>query len=160
MGFQQFAVVLKDEIERSMADHEPMALALFGIDMLKELGDRFGQEFCENHGTGSGQGKSGSASAARTARAAFRAMSSVSSSPRPTRSLLDKTVDHVRKTHHGITIKTPGGENINPVLSAGVALCGETTASPEVLHQMTGQALGRARQRGDSVEVSALRNSE
>ena len=44
-----------------------------------------------------------------------------------------------------ITIKTPGGENIHPVLSVGVALCGETTASTEVLTRAAGQALGRAR---------------
>jgi diguanylate cyclase (GGDEF)-like protein len=71
-------------------------------------------------------------------------------------SLLDKTVDHVRKRIMEITVRTPDGENIHPVLSVGVALCGETTASTEVLTRAAGQALGRARQRGDCVEVSAL----
>ena len=59
-----------------------------------------------------------------------------------------------------ISVKTPSGENIHPVLSVGVTLCGETTASAEVLTHTAGQALGRARQRGgDRVEIAALPKS-
>src|SRR5271157_313462 len=47
MGYQQFSVVLKDEIERSFSEQQPMALALFAIDRLKEMGDGYGQQFCE-----------------------------------------------------------------------------------------------------------------
>jgi diguanylate cyclase (GGDEF)-like protein len=155
MGFQQFAVVLKDEIERSMADHEPMALALFGIDMLKELGDRYGQEFCETMirevGRKIGLSIRGTDSAGRFSSDEF-GLILTKTDP----SLLDKTVEHVRKRIMEIAVKTPDNQNIHPVLSVGVALCGETTASPEVLTRAAGQALGRARQRGDSVEVSAL----
>jgi phospholipid/cholesterol/gamma-HCH transport system ATP-binding protein len=155
MGFQQFSAVLKDEIERSMTDREPMALALFGIDTLKELGDRYGQEFCETMirevGRKIGLSIRGTDSAGRFSSDEF-GLILTKTDP----SLLDKTVDHVRKRIMEITVRTPDGENIHPVLSVGVALCGETTASTEVLTRAAGQALGRARQRGDCVEVSAL----
>jgi phospholipid/cholesterol/gamma-HCH transport system ATP-binding protein len=158
MDFQQFSAILKDEIERSMAETEPMALALFGIDMLKELGDQYGQEFCETMirevGRKIGLSIRGTDSAGRFSSDEFGLILT-----RTDPSLLEKTVDHVRKRIMEISIRTPGNDNIHPVLSVGVALCGETTASVEVLTRATGQALGRARQRGDCVEVSALPKS-
>jgi diguanylate cyclase (GGDEF)-like protein len=155
MGFQQFSAILKDEIERSMAENEPMALALFGIDKLNELGGQYGQEFCETMirevGRKIGLSIRGTDSAGRFSSDEFGIILTKTDP-----SLLEKTVEHVRKRIMEITIKTPGGENIHPVLSVGVALCGETTASVDVLTRVTGQALGRARQHGNSVEVSAL----
>jgi phospholipid/cholesterol/gamma-HCH transport system ATP-binding protein len=160
MGYQQFAAVMKDEIERSIAEQEPMALALFGIDMLKELGDRFGQQFCETVvreiGRKLGLSIRGSDSAGRFSSDEF-GLILVKTDP----ALLDKTVDRIRKRLMEIVIKAPSGEEVHPVLSAGATMCGETNASVDVLGKAAGQALGRARQRGGNrVEVAEVPKSQ
>jgi phospholipid/cholesterol/gamma-HCH transport system ATP-binding protein len=152
MGFQQFSVVLKDEIERSFSETQPMALALFSIDRLKELGDKFGQQFCETVikevGRKLGISIRGTDSAGRFSSEEF-GLILTKTDP----ALLDKTGDRIRKRLMEITIKTPGGDDLHPVLSCGVALCEEHNNSLEALIKTTGEALSRARQRGDRVEV-------
>jgi phospholipid/cholesterol/gamma-HCH transport system ATP-binding protein len=159
MGYQQFAVVLKDEIERSVSEQEPMALALIGIDMLKDLGDRFGQGFCETVirevGRKLGLSIRGSDSAGRFSSDEF-GLILTKTDP----SLLDKTVDRIRKRIMEITIKTPDGQGFHPVLSAGTSMCGKTNASVDLFVTTTEKALGRARQHGgDRVDVAALPKS-
>jgi phospholipid/cholesterol/gamma-HCH transport system ATP-binding protein len=160
MGYQQFGVVLKDEIERSFTEQEPMALALFGIDMLKELGDRFGQQFCETMirevGRKLGLSIRGTDSAGRFSSDEFGLVLVKTDS-----SLLEKTVDRVRKRLMDITIKAPDGSVVHPVLSAGASMCGETNASGELLGKSAGAALGRARERGGNcVEVTLLPSAQ
>jgi phospholipid/cholesterol/gamma-HCH transport system ATP-binding protein len=152
MGFQQFSVVLKDEIERSFTEQQPLALALFSIDGLKELGDAHGQQFCEtvirDVGRKLGISTRGTDSAGRFSSEEFGLIL-----VKTDESLLDKTAERIRKRLMEITIKTPGGDDHHPVLSCGVSMCGEANASPEALIKTTGDALIKARQRGDRVEV-------
>jgi len=160
MGFEQFSAVLKDEIERSIGDREPMALALFGLDRLREIGDKYGQEFCgtiiREVGRKIGLSIRGTDSAGRFSSDEF-ALILTKTDP----AVLDKTVEHIRKRIMEISVRTPVGENVHPVLSVGVALCGETTASAEVLTHTAGQALSLARQRGgDRVEIAAIPKSQ
>jgi phospholipid/cholesterol/gamma-HCH transport system ATP-binding protein len=152
MGFQQFSVILKDEIERSFTEQQPMALALFSIDRLKELGDTYGQQFCETVirevGRKLGISIRGTDSAGRFSSEEF-ALILVKTDA----SLLDKTANRIRKRLMEITIKTPRGEDLKPTLSCGTAMCDENSPSPEALIKITGAALSRARQHGDRVEI-------
>jgi phospholipid/cholesterol/gamma-HCH transport system ATP-binding protein len=152
MGYQQFAVVLKDEIERSFSERQPMALSLFSIDRLKEMGDTYGQQFCETVikevGRKLGISIRGTDSAGRFSSEEF-GLILTKTDP----ALLDKTGDRIRKRLMEITIKTPAGDDLHPILSCGVAMCEENNNSLEALIKTTGEALARARQRGDRVEV-------
>jgi phospholipid/cholesterol/gamma-HCH transport system ATP-binding protein len=160
MGFQQFSTVLKDEIERSITEHEPMALALFGIDMLKDSGDRFGQKFCETVlkevGIKIGLSIRGTDSAGRFSSDEFGIILTKTDPL-----LLQTTVDRIRKRIMEIAIKTPDGDTLHPILSAGAAMCGETNASVDALSKTTGQALDHARLRGGNrVEIAILPKSD
>jgi phospholipid/cholesterol/gamma-HCH transport system ATP-binding protein len=153
MGYQQFSIVLKDEIERSSSEQLPMALALFSIDRLKEMGDSHGQQFCETVirevGRKLGISIRGTDSAGRFSSEEF-GLILTKTDP----ALLDKTGERIRKLLMEITIKTPRGDDLHPVLSCGVAMCGESNASFEALIKTTGEALARARRLGDRVEIA------
>lgn len=153
MGYQQLSVVLKDEIERSFTEQQPLALALFSIDRLKEMGDRYGQAFCETVirelGRKLGISIRGTDSAGRFSSEEF-GLILTKTDP----ALLDKTGERIRKRLMEITIKSPDGDDIHPVLSCGIALCDEKNASLEALVKAAGGALGRARQHGNRVEIS------
>jgi len=153
MGFQQFSVVLKDEIERSFSEQQPMALALFSVDRLKELGDTFGQQFCETVikevGRKLGMSIRGTDSAGRFSSEEF-GLILTKTDP----ALLDKTGDRIRKRLMETTIKTPRGDELHPVLSCGIALCEESNNSTDALIKTTGQALAHARKQGDRVEIA------
>ncbi len=156
MGYQQFSMVMRDEIERSFTETEPMALALFGIDMLSELGDRFGQKFCETVirevGRKLGLSIRGTDSAGRFSSDEFGLLL-VKTDPE----LLEKTVDRIRKRLMDISIRASDGTDVRPVLSGGASMCGETNASPELLGKAAAAALGRAREHGGNrVEVMEL----
>ncbi len=158
MGYYQFSVVIKDEMERSMTDQEPLALALFGIDQLKDLGDRHGQHFCElvigEVGRKLGLSIRGTDSAGRFSSDEFGLLLTKTDP-----ALLDKTVDRIRKRLMEIIIRTPGGEELHPVLSAGACMY-EAGAASEALGAAAGQALGRARQHGGNrVEVGVMAKS-
>ncbi len=154
MGYQQFAAVMKDEAERAGAEQDPLAFALFGIDMLTDLGDRYGRQFCETVIKEVG-GKlalciRGTDRAGRFAGDEF-GLILIKIDP----AIIDKTVDRIRRRLMETTLKTPGGDVLHPVLSAGVCVCTETSASVDVLGTTAGQALGRARRLGGNrVEVS------
>jgi phospholipid/cholesterol/gamma-HCH transport system ATP-binding protein len=152
MGYQQFSVILKDEIERSFSEQHPMALALFSIDRLKDMGDSYGQQFCElvikEVGRKLGISIRGTDSAGRFSSEEF-GLILTKTDP----SLLDKTGERIRKRLMEITIKSPRGEEIRPVLSCGIALCNEKIATLDALVKATGDSLSRARQHGDRVEI-------
>ncbi len=159
MGFQQFATVLKDEIERSVVEQDPIALTLFGIDMLKDLGDRFGQQFCEvivrEVGRKLGLTTRGADSAGRFSSDEFGLILTKADPDS-----LGKTVDHVRKRLMDMSIKAPDGNYVHPVISAGACMCSEISASPDLLSKACGQALLRARKNGGNrVEVMELPKS-
>jgi diguanylate cyclase (GGDEF)-like protein len=152
MGYQQFSVILKDEIERSFSEQHPMALALFSIDRLKDMGDTYGQQFCElvikEIGRKLGISIRGTDSAGRFSSEEF-GLILTKTDP----SLLDKTGERIRKRLMEITIKSPRGEEIRPVLSCGIALCNEKIATLDALVKATGDSLSHARQHGDRVEI-------
>jgi|WetSurMetagenome_2_1015567.scaffolds.fasta_scaffold00172_34 phospholipid/cholesterol/gamma-HCH transport system ATP-binding protein len=160
MGFQQFSTVLKDEIERSMVEQDPIALALFGIDMLEEVGDRFGQQFCEvvirEVGRKLSLSTRGADSAGRFSSDEFGLILT-----RIQPEVLATTVEHVRKRLMEISIKAPDGGYLHPAISAGACMCSETCASADVLSHSAGQALVRAKQNGGNrVEVMELPKSQ
>ncbi len=155
MGYQQFAVVLKDEIERSLTENQPMALALFSIDRLQDLGDSFGQQFCESVIKEFGRKLSisirGSDSAGRFSSEEF-ALILVKTDP----AQLDKTAERIRKQLMGITIKSPQGHDLHPTLSCGVSLCQDLANTAETLIKASSDALTKARNRGDRVEIAPV----
>jgi diguanylate cyclase (GGDEF)-like protein len=155
MGYQQFCVVLKDEIERSFTENQPMALALFSIDRLQNLGDSFGQQFCENVIKEFGRKLSisirGSDSAGRFSSEEF-GLILVKTDPNQ----LDKTAERIRKQLMAITIKTPEGQDLHPTLSCGVSLCQNAISTTESLIKASSDALGKARNRGDKVEIAHM----
>jgi diguanylate cyclase (GGDEF)-like protein len=154
MGYQQFITVLRDEIERSISEQEPMALAVFSIDQLNELGNKYGQQFCETVirevGRKIGLSIRGTDSAGRFSSDEF-GLILVKTDP----SLLETTVNRIRKRIMEIVIKTPDGNNIHPVLSAGAAMLDELTASADILAKAAGHALSLAKQKGGDCVVIA-----
>jgi phospholipid/cholesterol/gamma-HCH transport system ATP-binding protein len=160
MGYQQFAAVLKDEIERAGAEQKPLAFAVYGIDMFKDLGDRYGRQFCESV-LNEVSGKLGLCIRGTDRAGRFNGdeFGLILTNVDP--SIIDKTVDRIRRRLMETTIKTPDGDIIHPVLSAGACVCTETWASADMLGATAGQALGRARQLGGNrVEVGVLTMSQ
>ena len=148
MGYQQFSLILKDEIERSFSELQPMALALFSIDRLAELGDRYGQQFCETVikevGRKLGFSIRGTDSAGRFSSEEF-ALILTKTDP----AQIDKTADRIRKRLMEITIRSPAGDDLRPVLSCGVAMCEEeVNGTIDGLVKTTSEALARARHHG------------
>jgi diguanylate cyclase (GGDEF)-like protein len=152
MGYQQLQVVLKDEIERSIVEQHPMALALFSIDKLKEFGDTYGQQFCETIvrelGHKLGMSIRGTDSAGRFSSEEF-ALILTKTDP----DLIITTADRIRKRLMEIVIRTPVDTEIKPTLSCGVAMCNELNATPDLLIKVTSKALTNARQNGNMVVV-------
>jgi diguanylate cyclase (GGDEF)-like protein len=152
MGYQQLQVVLKDEIERSIVEQHPMALALFSIDKPKEFGDTYGQQFCETIvrelGHKLGMSIRGTDSAGRFSSEEF-ALILTKTDP----DLIITTADRIRKRLMEIVIRTPVDTEIKPTLSCGVAMCNELNATPDLLIKVTSKALTNARQNGNMVVV-------
>lgn len=148
MGYQQFSVILKDEIERSFREEQPMALALFSIDGLQELGNTYGQQFPETVikeiGHKLGLSIRGTDSGGRFSSEEF-ALLLTKTDP----SLIMITTERIRKRLMEISIRTPKGNDITPTLSCGVAMCNELNNTPELLVKTTSQALSQAKQHGN-----------
>jgi phospholipid/cholesterol/gamma-HCH transport system ATP-binding protein len=143
----QLKEILEEEIEHSLKNEEPLALAVCTIDSFNELAGRFGNDFGNTILAETAKrlfkGIRGTDYAGRLEGGAF-ALILTKTDPR----VIIKTVGRIRERILNFSMRTPKEENIPVTLSFGVAVAGENASDADTLLANSHDACAEAGKKG------------